>query len=446
LWAAVAAGTILSLVVSWSIAAGTFVLGSSSGGWVHNYLYPFQFRSIAIFAVVFACCAVLAIVPLTEVRRREWRIVAMWFALGLCAQGVLRGLSPYTMDGLFLGDGSNGFYQPTLQYGSVELLRDFDRIRPMLPMHPSTNMPGKVILMYALELVSQRPLVLAWLVVVVSNLGGLFLYLFVRDWLDDRETALAAAILYLFVPSKLLFFPGLNAVTPVFVLACAWLWVLLLESRRVIYGLALGAVAYGAVFYEPTPSVMGLLFLFLTAYAWWLGEIDLWAVVKLSVIVTAGFLVTYGAFLVLFQFDLLETLRRVAADAVIFNARVRRHYYPWIAQNLLDLAFGAGLCQTVLFCAVALMAVSRKTLAAGNTDGRMAALCLGTAIALLATDLAGINRGEVVRLWIFLACFLQVPAAYICRRLDSRAALILVLGTTILQTALSASMLAFLQP
>ena len=441
-----AAGTVLSLVVSGSIAAGTFVLGSSSGGWVHGYLYPFQFRSIAIFAVVGAGCSVLAMVPLAEVRRREWRILAMWFALGLCAQGVLRGLSPYTMDGLFLGDGSNGFYQPTLQYGSVELLRDFDRIRPMLPLHPSTNMPGKVILMYALGLVSQRPLVLAWLVVVVSNLGGLFLYLFVRDWLDDRETALAAAILYLFVPSKLLFFPGLNAVTPVFVLACAWLWVRLLESRRVIYGLALGAVAYGAVFYEPTPSVMGLLFLFLTAYAWWWGDIDLWTVVKLSVVVAVGFVVTYGVFLVLFQFDLLATLRRVAADAVIFNARVRRHYYPWIAQNLLDLAFGAGLCQTVLFCAVALIAVSSKTLAAGNTDGRMAALCLGTAIALVATDLAGINRGEVVRLWIFLACFLQIPAAYVCRRLDSRAALILVLGTTILQTALSASMLAFLQP
>jgi len=81
-----------------------------------------------------------------------------------------------------------------------------------------------------------------------------------------------------------------------------------------------------------------------------------------------------------------------------------------------------------------------------NVAGRMAALCLGTAIALAATDLAGINRGEVVRLWIFLACFLQIPAAYICRRLDSRAALLLVLGTTLLQTALSASMLAFLQP
>ena len=51
--------------------------------------------------------------------------------------------------------------------------------------------------------------------------------------MDDRETALVSAILYMFVPSKLLFFPGLNTVTPVFVLACAWLWVRLLGQRSV---------------------------------------------------------------------------------------------------------------------------------------------------------------------------------------------------------------------
>jgi methylthioxylose transferase len=213
-----------------------------------------------------------------------------------------------------------------------------------------------------------------------------------------------------------------------------------------IYAIALGAASYASVFYEPTPSVMGLLFVFLTGYALWRGEIDFRTVAALTGAVVLAFFATYGLFLLLFRFDLLTTLRSVAADAVKFNVRVRRPYYPWVAQNLLDLAFGAGLCQAVLFCAATALAVSGKTLTAGETAGRLAALCVGIAIALVATDLAGINRGEVVRLWIFLACFLQIPAAYICRRLDSRLALMLVLGTTLLQTALSASMLAFLQP
>jgi len=446
LWAAVAAGTLLSLVVSARIAAGVFVLGSTSGGWVHGYLYPFQFKALATFAIVFACCAAAALVPLAEIRRREWLVVCLWLALGLCAQGVLRGLSPYTMEGLFLGDGSNGFFEPTLKHGSVELLRDFDRLRFTLPEHPRTNMPGKLMLVYALELISTRPAVLAWLVVVVSNLGGVLLYLFVREWLDDRETALISLILYLFVPSKLLFFPGLNTVTPVLVLLCAWCWVRLLRSRRLVYAAGLGASAYLVMFYEPTPAVMGLLFLVLTAYAVWRGEIGWRTVASLTGAIVLAFLATYVLVYAAFGFDLLTTLRAVAADAVEFNARVKRPYSPWVVQNLLDLGYGAGWCQAVLFGVCVGYAFSRRRLAAGGTEGHLAALCLGTAAALVATDLAGINRGEVVRLWIFLACLLQVPAAYVCRRLDSAMALLLVLGTTILQTSLSAAMLAFLQP
>jgi hypothetical protein len=350
------------------------------------------------------------------------------------------------MEGLFLGDGSNGFYEPTLKHGGVELLRDFDRLRFTLPEHPRTNMPGKLMLVYALEVITMRPALIAWLVVVVSNLGGVLLYLFVREWLRDRETALASLILYLFVPSKLLFFPGLNAVTPVLVLLCAWCWVRLLRSRRLVWAGGLGASAYAVMFFEPTPAVMGLLFVTMTAYAVWRGETAGREVASLSAAIVAAFFATYLVFFLFFRFDLLTTLRAVAADAVEFNQRVRRPYTPWVMQNLLDLAYGAGWCQAVLFCVCAGYAFSRRRLAAGGAEGYLAAFCIGTTVALVATDLAGINRGEVVRLWIFMACVLQVPAAYACRRLGSPYALPLVLGTTILQTALSASMMAFLQP
>jgi hypothetical protein len=445
IWITLAAGSLLSLVVSFRIAAGTFVLGSSRGGWVHNYLYPFQFRSIAIFAIVCACCAVPALVPLSTVRRREWTMVAMWFAIGLFAQGVLRSLSPYTMEGLFLGDGSNGFFQPTLQYSSVEILRDFNHLRLGLPEHPRTNMPGKLILIYALEIMSTRPSVLPWLAVIVSNIGGLFLYLFVRDWLNDCETALASLVLYMFVPAKLLFFPVLNTVTPAFVFLCAWLWVRALSSGRPIYAVALGAASYWILFFEPTPAVTGLLFVALTAYALWRGEVAWRTVVRQTAGIVAGFVATYVLALVILRFDLWSTMRAVAADAVEFNARVRRPYYPWVVENLLDLAYGAGVSQAVLYGVGAIVAL-RRFLTAGGTEGRWAALVLGIGIAIVATDLAGINRGEVVRLWVFMACFLQIPAAYLCRRLESPLALILVLATTLLQIALSASMMAFAQP
>jgi hypothetical protein len=61
-------------------------------------------------------------------------------------------------------------------------------------------------------------------------------------------------------------------------------------------------------------------------------------------------------------------------------------------------------------------------------------------------DVIGVNRGEAIRLWIFLACFWQIPAAYICRRLESSLAFTVVLIMTVLQIALGTAMLAFIVP
>lgn len=59
-------------------------------------------------------------------------------------------------------------------------------------------------------------------------------------------------------------------------------------------------------------------------------------------------------------------------------------------------------------------------------------------------DLAGLNRGEAVRLWIFLACLFQVPTAWACARLQSRVALAIVLAASVLQAALGTAMIGFL--
>jgi hypothetical protein len=61
-------------------------------------------------------------------------------------------------------------------------------------------------------------------------------------------------------------------------------------------------------------------------------------------------------------------------------------------------------------------------------------------------DAIGVNRGEVIRLWIFLACLWQIPAAYACRRLEDMSAFALVLVVTLLQNALGTAMLAFVVP
>jgi hypothetical protein len=65
---------------------------------------------------------------------------------------------------------------------------------------------------------------------------------------------------------------------------------------------------------------------------------------------------------------------------------------------------------------------------------------------VLVTNLLGVNRGEVVRLWIFMACVIQLPAAYVCARLTSTAAVGMVVAVTVLHDALLAATIGFILP
>ena len=99
----------------------------------------------------------------------------------------------------------------------------------------------------------------AWLIIGLSNVGGLLLYLFIRDASGDRFLAGLSAILYFFTPAKLYFVPLLNAVTPVVVLICACLMIRWLNTSRIVYAVVLGVAVYGLALFEPTALVAGVL-------------------------------------------------------------------------------------------------------------------------------------------------------------------------------------------
>ena len=189
-------------------------------------------------------------------------------------QFLLRSIAPYTLESLFASDGANGFYGFAKEHSPADLLRHFNRARRFAPLHAQANMPGKVMLVYALELLTASPAALAWLVAAVSALGGLLLYVFTRELLGDTRTALFAAILYWFYPARIFFLPIMNTVTPVLVLGCACLFLRWLRTGRTAYPVALGLALYVLVFFEPLPLVIGLLFAALAARAVAAGEIS----------------------------------------------------------------------------------------------------------------------------------------------------------------------------
>jgi len=73
----------------------------------------------------------------------------------------------------------------------------------------------------------------------------------------------------------------------------------------------------------------------------------------------------------------------------------------------------------------------------------VATVCAGVLAVLIVVDLIGINRGETIRLWIFLGCFFQIPAAVACATLPGRTAIVTVVACSSLQAALGTAMIGF---
>ncbi len=446
--AAVLLGTTAAILVSIAIASRWLIVGSVKGGWFYGYAQPFGVAILAVaLGVAVAAAALLWLVPAAGSLRRDWTWLAAAIVVALVAQSALRSVAPFPLERLFTSDSSNSFYSLTERHEPAELLRHFNRIRAEAPPHAQSNMPGKTMVIYALQQISPRPDVLPWLLIVLSNLGAVLVYLFARDALGDRRTALIAAGLYLFVPARQYFLPIMNTVTPVFALACAVLFLRWLRTGRTTFAILLGAALYGLVFFEPLPLVIGLLFAALAAAAIARGEVgwQRFALQSCAAIVT--FIATAEVMRVAFGFDVIDALRRIAAHASDFNVQAGRPYGLWVYANLPEFAFGVGACQSILFVAAAIDAFGRDHAGWGERLTRPIAVPVAGLLAtLLATDLIGINRGEVIRLWIFLACFFQIPAAFVCARVSGRWAAAAAGFSGALQGAAGGAMIEFVLP
>jgi len=445
LWSCLLAGAALSLYVSYGIATQTVFVGSREGSWVYPYLRPFAWRIIAIWAIALAIMVGLLRLSTRFSNGREWIWLVFCFIAALAVEGLICSLAPYRFARIFTSDGPNSFHSVAARYTPSTMLGDFAAVRKYWPPHGQSNMPGKSVLVYWLRRISRSPSIIPWLVVIVSNLGMLLLYGLARD-LFDRQTAIYASLLYIVTPGKMFFFPLLNTVTPVVVLLTAWLFVRWLRSSNVLYAAAFGASIYAIVLFEPAGLAIGGLLAGVLVGGLVRAEIRVSTFIWQGAVAVAAFAAIYTAMRVSFGFDLWSTVRLLAEDAGRFNIDARRPYDIWVRQNLFDFLIGLGVCQAVL----ATPAILDGLMSDGPLRQRLttpAVIVTGSLAATVAlTDLLGVNRGEVVRLWIFLACAAQLPAAYLCARLNGQLAIAIVLAVTLLHDALGTSMIGFIIP
>jgi len=208
----------------------------------------------------------------------------------------------------------------------------------------------------------------------------------------------------------------------------------------------MGAALYGLVLFEPLPLVIGLLFLALVFWAIGRGEIAPGRFALQAALAICAFIIAAEAVLAVFGLDLLRAFDTIRRHALEFNDSAARPYGLWLTANLRDFAFAAGWCPI----AACFGAMAYGWRSAGSWKARLAQpivpFCIGSLAVLGAVDVIGINRGEVTRLWIFLACFFQIPAAYVCATLNTPWALALVLFMSALHAAAGFTLIRFVVP
>ncbi len=359
-----------------------------------------------IFDPVFAGWALLAIGGLTLsllAGFRLWKanLPARWFGV------VLFGLTLLTRLALNLGrHGPSDWWEvfesypghdfeylsalPELRNGLGPLLENFDKLVPTLPAHAAGHPPGLLVLIDWLGITS--PQGLAALTIGVGAMATPLVYALGRR-LFDEATARAAALLFVFVPTSLLY--GATSADAMFVTLALIAVVWLLSERKSVVVAGAAALALASFFSYALLAAGG-----------WAGLVRWRRDGFRSMVATA---LACGMALVVF-YTALEAFTGFDVVAAIDATNLRYHdgianvrpYAFWV--------FGSPAAFLLMLGPVAWFAA--RSLASREI----------TAVALTAiivvTSLIGYTKAETERIWLFLVPLACLAAA---RALPERA-------------------------
>ncbi len=430
------------------VVRAKFVFGSPEGNWVYPYFeapgaIPF-WLPVVVIGLLYGATAV----SVRTIQAFSIATLTGLFITGCAVQFLIYSVYPVPVEAIIKSDYSNSFYSASSRVGAVELLSGYDKLVERLPLHARSNMPGKVLFYHFLGQFSLSPRFLAAMIMVTSNLGAFFVYGLCTRIFEDRLTGVYAFLLYILVPCKLWFFPILNTVTPVFILCCLFLFLQFFYARRGLYLWLLGVCLYVLFLFEPSPLVTGIVFLGI----WWhkirQGSSQPADAVSIIAYPVCAFLLAHAVIYACWSFNIFSAFRYILTDAVDFNVKDARPYHIWLVQNLREFLVGAGIPAMV----VGALGLGRMLLEWAERRRPPGQISLGETYllslwaTLLVLSLLGINRGEVTRLWIYLAAFFQVPAAAYCAKHRYFGGFFLLLVLTASEAAICLSRVAYVMP
>jgi hypothetical protein len=286
-------------------------------------------------------------------------------------------------------------------------------------------------------------------IILLSSLGAPLLYAICKSLFHHRQAAFYAFVLYALIPGKIFFFPILNTLTPVFILLCLYLLLRYIESKKNLFLVFLGVAFYILILFEPSPLVTGLIFVGILYNAFREKRVTAGHFRAVITIPLLAFFAVYLLFWVFLSFNLFQTFQFILKDAVNFNAVDQRGYWIWLKENLKEFFYAGGLPVMMIFIYMTIQMITQGgSLGTRKSDWSIEKIyifCLFATVSIV--EFLGINRGEITRLWIYLAVFFQVPAAFFIAKKPGRNALFyFVASTLVVQTVITLQRVAFIMP
>jgi hypothetical protein len=202
------------------------------------------------------------------------------------------------------------------------------------------------------------------------------------------------------------------------------------------------------VLFEPSLLVTGLIFVGILVNAILEKRLSRKDIFKIFLYTMLAFLCTYAIFLVIFSFDLLQAFLYIMKQNVGFNASHRKDYWLWIVENIKEFLYSAGTPIILSFFFANIISLIKWRTSKGIVRWSLENMVTWAMLVTFGVVLfSGVNRGEVSRLWIYLAACFPIPAALFISKVPKSMILFLAVAfTLVIQALIGLQNIAFVAP
>lgn len=252
------------------------------------------------------------------------------------------------------------------------------------------------------------------------------LYYLGKEYYNQR-VGLYAALLFLCVPSVILFTPQMDQVF-MFLAAGTVCGAFIGLKRKNLFYIALSSILFSIGMFMSVAFFVVLSILGLVVAGFYIkresssGEsLDIFRegfFLKAATLFFAAVLLFYLSLWLLFGFNMVKTVYVILAGQQRFNVEMTRTYSKWILYNLYDFFAFLGIPLTFLFVRKLVLAFSEAKKSMRHFD----VLFFAFLATLLILDLSRTTLGEVARMWLFLVPFAVLFGASTLDTVISRSA------------------------